>query len=57
MSNIPLDTSAYGENLKFSLIPDEQIGKKYLRGLKLSHGKIITFLDDDDLFYETRLQT
>lgn len=27
VSNIPLDTSAYGENLKFSLIPDEQIGK------------------------------
>ncbi|SIM63811.1 glycosyltransferase [Cuniculiplasma divulgatum] len=56
VSNIPLDTSAYGENLKFSLIPDEQIGKKYLRGLELSKGKIITFLDDDDLFYETRLE-
>jgi glycosyltransferase involved in cell wall biosynthesis len=56
VSNIPLDTSTYGESLKFSLIPDEQIGKKYLRGLELSQGKIITFLDDDDLFYETRLE-
>lgn len=56
ISNIPVDISGYGKNVKLSLIQDEEIGKKYLKGLEISSGKIITFLDDDDLFYETRLE-
>ena len=56
ISNIPIDTSNYGKIVELSIIEDKEIGKMYQRGLEISKGKIITFLDDDDLFYETRLE-
>ena len=56
ISNIPIDTSNYGKIVELSIIEDKEIGKMYQRGLEISKGKIITFLDDDDLFYETYMQ-
>lgn len=55
VSNMPVDISEYGKNVKFRLIEEEQIGKMYSIGVELSKGDIITFLDDDDIYYETSI--
>lgn len=43
--------------IKHLYLKDGTVGTFILEGLKISTGDIITFLDDDDLYYSKRLET
>ncbi len=58
VTNIDIDIGIYKEKLNIKLIrtTSKSVGKKYQLGLKSAVGQIICFLDDDDMFYSSKLK-
>ncbi len=59
ISNLPIHIveEKLRSKIKFIETNEREVGKKYLLGMNESTGKIITFLDDDDLYLNNRLGT
>lgn len=53
----PIVENIRGVNVRFIRYEDEKVGKMMLKGVEAAKYKIISFLDDDDIFLPNKLET
>ena len=57
IDDVALENFCENNGIVVIKMPDDTIGSYMLKGLETSHGDIICFLDDDDLFLPNKLET